>query len=60
MTAGLPATVPGIPFQTVAGESFLLFGMAPSEPQYPVYLYEELIEPKLGAGTVNLTTRGSS
>lgn len=48
--SGLPATVSGVPFQTVAGETFLMFGMAPSEPQYPVYLYEELIETKLGAG----------
>ncbi len=50
MDAGLPETVPGVPFQTVDGESFLMFGMSPSEGQYPVYLYEELIEPKLGAG----------
>lgn len=50
MRAGLPETVPGVPFQTVGGKSFLMFGMAPSEAQYPVYLYEELIEPKLGAG----------
>ena len=49
MTVGLPQTTV-VPFQTVGGETFLLFGMAPSEPQYPIYLYEELIEPKLGAG----------
>jgi hypothetical protein len=53
LPSGTPDKVFGEPFQTVGGEKFLLFGMAATTPDNPVYLYEELIEPILGAGDVS-------
>lgn len=48
--AGLPLTVNGTAFKTRGDEEFLIFGMAPTDADHPIYLYEELIEPTLGAG----------
>jgi hypothetical protein len=36
--------------QTLAGEQLLQFAMSPTEKGDDVYLYEELVEPKLKSG----------